>query len=514
MELLLIAILAFSIRIAPVIKTERVDFDTYGHLYYASAIREQKRNPWDSINIQCWAGEKFSHPFLLHWLIGRFKKQTFTKYQKIINPALDALFAVFIYYASQLHFGGDKKISVLCVLLYIFTPMWFSRISMGPRVHNFTPRLITEIAFPVLIFIALYREDPGNILHSVLIEVLIITLIINSTKFGVQVILFMVPLIAAITFKHELIISVALAVIVTSIISRGGFFAQMKRQARHLIEYYHSNRRNQTSTTDRNRFIKIRIKKLQSKEEIKKIIYCYLYNNSYTAVIIKMPLIGLALANLINGVSNIQGNPGPGNAILISALMIYLLVNKRRFLFLGEAERYLNHISIVIVFEAVTYAQSNNEFLFIYAILAYGVMFWIAENMNISKFTNSTSRNLADEEIETILTKMVGEKIVCTYCYHNFCVYRIMLNTRHKVIFSYHMKAEVSRDFIAKYQSNYPYINLDNINDMIAETKCNVLIIDNYSANEKNLSGLKLERDGWCRIELSNNVYTLYKKND
>lgn len=513
MDYLLIAMAAFFIRVLPVIRNDRIDFDTYGHLYYASAIREQKKNPWDSIKIQCWAGENFSHPFLVHWLLGRVKKNIVLTYQKIINPTLDTLFSIFIYQGSIAYFEGSKKIGLICVLLYMFTPMWFSKISMGPRVHNFTPRLITEIAFPMLIYFGLYKSEAGNELQVIVCQILLIMLILNSTKFGVQVIIFMVPIISTINSTPKLTLSAILAIIITTIVSKGKFYNQIRRQVAHLIEYYHSNRKNETSTTDRNRFEKINLRKITSRDEVRKLIYCYLYNNSYTAVITKMPVIVLAIANLVYGISNQQSVFSIGNGVLLSTLIIYFFINQRRFLFLGEAERYLNHISLVIIFEAVAFSQRNNNFLPIYLILAYGILFWAVENSYFVKITNSVKRNLADNEIELILKKIVGEKIVCTYSFHNFCVYRIMLNTHHKVIFPYHMEQKISREFIAKYQYNYPYINLNNIEDMCAETRCNVLIIDNYSADVKELDGIKLEEGGWSRIELSYDVYKLYSKN-
>ena len=513
MELLLIAIAVFLIRVIPVIRNERIDFDTYGHLYYASAIREQKKSPWDSIKIQCWAGESFSHPFLVHWLLGRIKKDIVLTYQKIINPTIDTLFSIFIYQGSLVYFGGNKKIGLICVLLYMFTPMWFSKISMGPRVHNFTPRLITEIAFPMLIYIALYKTVVGNEFQAIAYQIMLITLILNSTKFGVQVIILMVPIISAINSTPKLILSALLAIIITVIISKGRFYNQIRRQVVHLIEYYHSNKENETSTSNRNRFEKINLRNLTSRGEVRKLIYCYLYNNSYTAVITKMPVIALAIANLLYAISNPQSVFDMGNGVLLSALIIYFLINQRQFLFLGEAERYLNHISLVIIFEAVTYSERNNNFLPIYLILAYGVLFWVSENSYFAKITNSVKRNLADNEIELILKRVVGAKIVCTYSFHNFCVYRIMLNTHHKVIFPYHMEQGISREFMAKYQSMYPYINLKNIKDMCAETKCNILIIDNYSADVTELDSLKLEECGWSRIELSYDVYKLYSKN-
>jgi hypothetical protein len=121
-----------------------INFDTYGHLYFSKEVKEQKSGPFGEIKVNVVGSTGFSHPFFLHWLVSFFPIDKVMKYQKVINPSLDSLFTVIIYIVFR-KIGFSQEEAFLISAIYIFTPMWFSNLSMGPRITSFTPRLFSEI---------------------------------------------------------------------------------------------------------------------------------------------------------------------------------------------------------------------------------------------------------------------------------------------------------------------------------------------------------------------------------
>ena len=55
-----------------VVRSAPIDFDTYGHLYFAKELKLQKVNPFGNIKLNVVGNDGFSHPFLLHWIISFF----------------------------------------------------------------------------------------------------------------------------------------------------------------------------------------------------------------------------------------------------------------------------------------------------------------------------------------------------------------------------------------------------------------------------------------------------------
>ena len=264
-------------------KSTRIDFDTYGHLYYINELRCQGRSAWAKIKIKCWAGENFSHPFLLHSLLSFIPKKTLLKYQRFINVVLDSAFCLVVYATSEIIFK-KHEISLVCVLLYLFTPMWFSKISMGPRINTFTPRLFTELVFNILIclLIGLYHV---NKFEFILYSVLLFIIIILTSKFGLQMVFFSVPLISLFLLDIWPFALSILALIIIFIISKGDVYNLFKRQFIHLLEYYKTNLKGKTSISNRNMFVKIRRSDFSTRSAFRKLIYNYLFFNSHTSVI-------------------------------------------------------------------------------------------------------------------------------------------------------------------------------------------------------------------------------------
>ena len=99
--------------------------------------------------------------------------------------------------------------------------------------------------------------------------------------------------------------------------------------------------------------------------------------NSYTATIIKLPIVALFV---YYAVSNFNGfSEGPLINIGIASILVFILINTRLFLFLGEAERYLNHAAVAFIIPIIIFASQNSNYSLITLLIVYGIIYWMLE---------------------------------------------------------------------------------------------------------------------------------------
>lgn len=506
-----ISLLGFSliVRLLPV-RNNTIDFDTYGHLYFVSEIKRQNMGIWKGLQIQCWKSENFHHPFMWHWLVSFFPINQILKYQKWINGSMDALFTVFLY-ALLLKIDIDDKIAFLGALLYLFTPMWFSSISMGPRVNSFTPRLFSELSFNIL-FVIILCDFGIPVWIKTIIAISLSFVILLSSKFGLQALLFLSPIMSLLIGSIFPILAVSGGILLGIILSKGRIVPMLNRQLAHLYEYYFRNISGMTAISDRNQFSKIFVNSDKSKVNFRIMLMRLISENSYTAVIIKMPIYIVALILILfeylsqkNEINILFVAP------ILSATITYILINRPRFLFLGEAERYLNHISIFILITSIKLASQSSSLWILWSLVAYGVVFWFIELVIIGRFSSQKNRQKADKIIEEYLISLKSKQLILSYPYHNFCVYRIMLCTFHRSIFPYHMNESTRTNFVERFEFKYPYLNLKKLDELEKETGCSTVIIDKKALLSQGLGDWRpLEK--WKKIDLNQSVYDIYER--
>ncbi len=493
------------------VRKSSIDFDTCGHLYFINELRKQGRSPWQNIKIQCWDGRYLSHPFFLHSILSFIQTKVLFKKQKFINVFLDSLFSVFILIAATAIFD-DLKLAFSCVLIYLFTPIWFSKISMGPRIGNFTPRLFTELIFNILLCILFGLYNISTV-EFYIITILLTSIILLTSKFGLQVVLFVLPLASLVLKNLYPFYLIAFSFLFTIIISRGKVLNLFFDQFKHLKNYYKANSKNNTAISNRNKVVFFSLKELMTFNGIRKFVYNYLFYNSYTVIFFKMPVLIFLLLGLAKYQFIIFGFFYYINIFIISVVILFCIISMRKFLFLGEAERYLNHIAIIILFSFINLIKISDSYWVIYLLIIYGIIYYLIEIFFYDKFLNVKNQKNADLEIENILNLLPIPKIVLCYPYHNFNIYRLMLNTIHKPIIPSLMNTTNIEIFMSNYDIKNTYLDLEKIDEIIGITDCSIIIIYNYSILEKHL-GYKeiLFNAGWKEKKLYYQTYNFFCK--
>ena len=344
--------------------------------------------------------------------------------------------------------------------------------------------------------------------------VLLVSSILFTSKFGVQVIFFILPIYSFVASDFYPILAIFISLLFLIIISRGKVLFQLKRQFTHLYEYFIYNNSVKNPNRDKNKFLIPKLKHLSNPAELKSFLRNYLFYNSYTIVLIKFPIFIIYITLLLLNIFGVTNNfyLDDSTSLILITTSIFFFTSFKNFLFLGESERYLNHIGVIIIIATIKNLQLNGRLDIAYFIVLYGIIFWLLELFLFQKFTNNDIRALADIEIEEILQKNEYSRVVLSIPYHNFSVYRLMLNTKHFSIFPYHMTEEVRAKFYVNFEYKYPFLDLKKLSEIVEFTNCSCIILDVNSISKDVFSSINLSAD-WCEVNLRYSVYRFYLKN-
>ena len=481
--LFVLILIAFINRLGLILWT-KTNFDTYGHLYFVKEIKSQSTGPFDKINTKVSGSKKFKSQFLWHWVLSFLPTKFLNTYQKYLNPVVDIFFSIFIYLIT-VSIGYENEMAFQLSILYLFSPIWFSGFSIGPRIKSLTPRLFSEIITNIFFIVIILPLNIDLITQS-LISVLLGSIVILSFRFGLQAILFISIFFGAFSLNLLPLLYVIISTFLSILITRGKFLETLKYQAVHLKWYFKKNLKGEMSISKRNNIL-FQLKKLNGgseKSKFKNIINIFLISNSIGSIILKLPLYIFLLyfisLELLGGLNNLNDL----FYLILSGTIIYFIVSTPLFLFIGEAERYLNHISYFIILNYLIIVKDLNFSFLTDFLIAYGVLYWIFEVFY--SFRKITLKSTKELNLVFSYLKSLNKKIILVYPYHAVGgVWKIMLNTEHEVIC--HMASDKSyRNYLEeKYSLKYPYLNLNLIEEMHIEFGLNLIIIDTNSL-EKN----------------------------
>ncbi|WP_421977761.1 hypothetical protein [Roseivirga seohaensis] len=510
MSLLGVVITGLIIRLSMVLNSD-IDFDTYGHLYFAFELKRQSLGPFGTIKTKVIKSEGFSHPFLWHWLVGKLSFNFLLKNKKWINSILDSLFAGLVYFLISI--THDWKFATIVGMLYNFTPILFSGISTGPRIKSLTPRITSEFAVNIYFLVMLLPFSfPEYIKIIVLIALGAYTLL--SSKFGIQALVLLSASISLFLASLEPIIFLLFAFLFSVIVSRGAFLKSIKEQGNHLLWYFKKNLKGNMAISNRNSLQMIRVK-IAGKKGFKRLgilIRHLLKINSFGVVILKMPVILVGLVLFL--ISDI-----PVESYILKTVMagsvIFFLVNIRILLFIGEAERYLNHIIIFILIWVTHLSLEMSMMWVIWGLIGYGGLFWLFEvfvfNKINFKILNTEVLRKEEDQIISFLKSINNRKTILTFPFHAVGVFRVMLETIHDTVFIHTTSKEFQDKLEENYTLKYPYLNLEKLNKMNEDFGLDILIVDNKKIETIYPEGW-VAPSNWKKESIAGEIFSVYSK--
>ena len=175
------------------------------------------------------------------------------KYNKAINPLIDSIYVLLVFIFSY-KLGFSIKDIYLIILIYILSPIFFTKWNIGPR-SFFTPRIFSEILVNIFLISSLVLFNNSE--HEYFLFALVCSfLVIGGSKFGLQVLIFMTPVVCVIDrnyfpprswhfSSHDLLFS------------KFKFHNVIRSQVEHLIWYFKNNLNNNMPVSERNSFSRL-----------------------------------------------------------------------------------------------------------------------------------------------------------------------------------------------------------------------------------------------------------------
>lgn len=482
-----------------------INFDSFGHLYFSKQLINNRLGPYSSIPVNVIGVKEFNNPFFYNWLAAKlFGLKRLISLQKHINNFLELL-ALIIYSILVYLIFEDINLVLISACLYLSMPLLTKSVSGGgPRLYCFTPRIFSELIVNLYFLIFLLPQDFDFIYKIGLCSILAL-MVISSSKFGLQAILFLSVLISILAWSLMPIIPVFVAIILLILLTKKKFLKQIKDQFTHLSNYYEtvknrdapirsrSNLRNIWYGLPENKNIMIRLIALWN--WLKEVLIVYAAKKGILAGPLLMPILLPIVFFLIYY--------GFGESLLsivvLSAVIIYLLVNIPRLLFLGESERYLTHTAYLLCLFFVINATQNGYELLILFILGFNFFYLINQLLRIYSnkiYSNTNLNNSITAYFEGLDTK---KNIIC-FPYHIGSFYSLLLKTEHNVFGSLLSDFKTHPIIKESLELHYPHLDLNRLNYMRRSFGVDTLILYPASLQKVGLENWKLPA-GWEEVK-------------
>lgn len=480
--------------IVAVISLLLVNIKGTDHYYHELIIGAIKKNKSKFIlsNPNIIGDNVMAYPQFLHWILSFFNINKITKYALWINllsTIMSSIF-LFLFINSIIDFSEDSfwisnksQIILLTGLAYISFP--FNYDMVNAKNSGISARGIGLFLGQLYLYLISCFIITNN--YLLLIPIVPITIIILvSSAFAIQFVLFSTPLIAIFCLQPVLIAPLLFSVIIIYFFSPAYFkmfflgqFTHKKLYSKYLAERYILKARYSIWRDLIYDFWKILLnKKVSIIDKLK-----YISTNSIVVVISSMPFILLAICYIIysNNITYFIIYPA------IATFVIFILTTFRKTRFLGEPERYLefafgyySFIAALVFFEyRIIY----------YALLAYSILFVISRlafYVNYArKNKNVIGRNHAEEAKFYLIDLINDEKLLDVNVLSNSTQYsKVLLNTNWKTFWHPLFQEKVgSFHFIDLFKESYDFIDSEKIPNIINEFNVNYFLCDTLKIN-------------------------------
>ncbi len=434
----------------------KVNFDEYGHyLFTKFTLSSTKFHP-NKIDLNIVNSEPFEYPLLWQATIGRIFYSS-----NIFNDRLKLLFLETIIVITSALLLSSEVNPFQLILFYLLSPFSFTSFSTGPRL-GFSPRLsielISSIGF-IFLFLGLSKSEYFFLFMSLIM----FTYSCLAAKFANQAIFIIMLLISIFLLSFEMLLFSLILFFFCNICSKGEHIKQLKQQFLHL-KWWQQKSSLGLVTYDSRIFPKFNLG-VNVKEFLKQIFDQFLFKNSITSVFFKNPIIYLSISfifidffNQATSFNNIQ-LAELNNFILfafMSSFIVWILTSTKKFLFLGESERYFNYVwpfPILIFFE---HELSNQIF---HWFIIYGFIYLIFE-LSFKILNKDSKKN--NTGVFKFLSNLPSSNILFTKYHVSGGVWRALCETNHKVLYPI-SAGEIERNiFEKKYPSKNVITDIEN----------------------------------------------------
>jgi hypothetical protein len=455
-------------------------FDAYAHQFITLYLQEPGHRFYLPIRTERMGilMSEWSYPKFYHSIAALLPARFFPLADRFMGPFFDGLFSLAIFW-SLLWTTQDRLVAASMVLVFIFTPSFSSVITLGPRMSSFTPRGFSEIMtnlywLAYLFFCA--HPHAGWFGLTVLCGAIVFW----SSRFSVQALILTTLPLCVFAWDLRPLLFLACSFALAMLIARQVVWRSLSQQFSHLKWYCIQNLKGLMTVSDRNS-IRLMWKALRA-GQVRTLVNLLLVHNSYFIAVVRFPLAVIALGLVVyrmylGGLSALD----PAPALILAGFSIFLLTSQKWFLFIGEAERYLNHIAIaILLYSAMT--------IYPYAIwlCLWGAAYSLFD-LGLAYYMERKDAKL--ERSDRIIDALKAEQNRCNVLEIPYGIsggYRIIVETHHNWLYHVFWSAAERKTF-TEYMTKYPTMDIQQLPKVISEYKIQIVLVDTrpYSPEEQ-----------------------------
>lgn len=320
-----------------ILRPNALNDDTYYHLLQSEYIRElgmkvPRKHP------KFILPGKYIYPPVYHFILAFFPKKAREKFETISSALFDTfLVAIFLWLSIQVLMPMGWSIQELFLLGFCFSlSPGLVGIGVGPRAYQGTARTLSELISGG-VWILLWANWANNNWITMSGAILFGALLLNTSRFGGQMLLFFTWIMAFILNSTTLMIFPIACFIVAIVISKGDYWRTFKYHLSHLRLYAVKLVDIHPITIPRKSWIR--------PKSFGELARTLLYDNMGSILLSRfiVPLLALGLIIWNVSLNQLSNNFTFIVVWLVSAFVVFIITSRPKFLFLGEAERYLEY---------------------------------------------------------------------------------------------------------------------------------------------------------------------------
>ncbi len=371
-----IAAIGIIARILPrLLRPNAMVSDTYFHLVYARAVRENHFRPptrYPGVVLN----HRVEYPFLYHFLLAAFPVRIRSWIERFSAALFDAagLILIFLFstWAIKVDNLNQASLPLFCAAIFVLHPSLL-RIGLGPRIYSGSERILGQTLYLAHIFAA-YVSYVSHSPVMALISLSAGSLLIITAKFGIQVLVFFGVFFCF--FLSYWYLFLLLACFALSILMTKGWVLNVFRgQVYHLTFYYRHLQKVflYPSLTTFPRYISIAFSHLRH-FNLPQIVGWCLHGETYflhmfltvnTQFVLFLFIWPQFLSSSLDRFLVVW---------TAAAVVWFFLTKHKRLLFLGEGERYLEYGLFPAIFLTTKYLLGHGAENIIYLWLAYSLL--------------------------------------------------------------------------------------------------------------------------------------------
>ena len=352
-DAIIAAVLAAALRLLPSLRSPQIGTDAGYHLLVRRETRRQRRTPRRIAALAL--DERQTYPALFHLLLAALPLSWLRRIPALPSTVLDiflALVAGYLAAETALLAGADpQRAALIAAVLVACSPALLAP-GIGPRAYEITPRPLGELLFAAGTAAAgMFHVTSQSAWAAA--SVLSFALALLGSKFTAQVIAFVLPIIAITVGDWRVIAIAAAAFPLALALSGGSYWWVLTGQIAHLRLYGRRLQEEHPALEHR--------RQGELWRTVRRAVDSRLAdgaaNRDAAMAFDASPVVQFAFRHLtqslapvialgsVAGQSLITGSPSLVwlYAWLFAPIVPFLVTTRPRFLFLGEAERYLEY---------------------------------------------------------------------------------------------------------------------------------------------------------------------------